>query len=110
MCQVHTGAYVSLPAPGQTDYTACHPRKTTTYMLHVVPITTHTHDKRNSIGKKKQIKEKKIKERKEKTRKRKSEKGKGRKKKTRKVRKDKTRTGSKERKREKNVILADPRN
>ena len=30
MCQVHTGAYVSLLAPGKTDYTACHPRKTTT--------------------------------------------------------------------------------
>ena len=35
MCQVHTGAYVSLLAPGKTDYTACHPRKTTTYILHV---------------------------------------------------------------------------
>ena len=58
MCQVHTGAYVSLLAPGKTDYTACHPRKTTrtTYILHVVPITTHTHDRRKSIGKKKQIK------------------------------------------------------
>ena len=35
MCHVHTGAYVSLLAPGQTDYryTACHPRKTTTYNL-----------------------------------------------------------------------------
>ena len=66
MCQVHTGAYVSLLAPGKTDYdTACHPRKTTTYILHVVPITTHTHDRRKSIGKKKQRKEKKIKERKE---------------------------------------------
>ena len=26
MCQVHAGAYVSLLAPGKTDYTACHPR------------------------------------------------------------------------------------
>ena len=24
MCQVHTGAYVSLLKPGKTDYTACH--------------------------------------------------------------------------------------
>ena len=32
MCQVHAGAYVSLLAPGKTDYTACHPRKTTTYI------------------------------------------------------------------------------
>ena len=61
MCQVNTGAYfvrlaifpdppedvkkkkkVSLLAPGKTAYTAYHPRKTTTYMLHVVPITTYT--------------------------------------------------------------------
>ena len=52
MCHVHTGAYVSLLAPGKTDYTACHPRKTTTYILHVAPITTHTHDRRKSIGEK----------------------------------------------------------
>ena len=52
MCQVHTGTYVSLLAPGKTDYTACHPRKTTTCILHVVPITTHTHDRPKSIRKK----------------------------------------------------------
>ena len=63
MCQVHTGAYVSLLAPGNTDYTACHPRTTTTYILHVVSITTHTHNRRKSIGKNKQ-KTKKRKERK----------------------------------------------
>ena len=57
MCQVHTGAYVSLLAPGKIDYTACRPRKTNTYVLHVVPITTHTHDRRKSIGNKKQRKE-----------------------------------------------------
>ena len=71
MCQVYTGAYVSLLAPRKTDYTACHPRKTTTYILHVVSITTHTHDRLKSIGKKKQITNKKRKERKEKRRKRK---------------------------------------
>ena len=60
MCQVHTGAYVSLLAPGKTDCTACPPRTTTTYILHVVLITTHTHDRRKSIGKKKQRKEEKI--------------------------------------------------
>ena len=38
MCQVYTGAYVSLRARGKTDYTACHPRKTTTYILHVVSM------------------------------------------------------------------------
>ena len=37
------------------NYTACHPRKTTTYIFHVVPITTHTHDRRKSIGKKEAI-------------------------------------------------------
>ena len=29
MCQVHTGAHVSLLAPGKYDYTACNPGKTT---------------------------------------------------------------------------------
>ena len=40
MCQVHTGAYVSLLAPGKTDYTACHPRKTTTY-VYIARSTYH---------------------------------------------------------------------
>ena len=53
MCQVHTGAYISLLASVKTDYTVWHPRKTTTYILHVVSIITHTHDKRKSVGKKK---------------------------------------------------------
>ena len=65
MCQAHTGACVSLVAPGKTDYTACHPKKTTTYIFHVVSITTHTHDRRESIGEKKQTKDE-GKERKEK--------------------------------------------
>ena len=76
----------------------------------IVPITTHTHDTRKSTRKKKQKKEKKMKERKEKATKRNKEKGKERKEKTRKAKKDKTSRGSKETKREKNVILADPRN
>ena len=37
---------------------------TSKYILHAVSITTHTHDRRQSIGEKKQRKEKKIKERK----------------------------------------------
>ena len=52
MCQVQAGAYVSLLTPGETKYSDCHPRKTTTYILHVVSITTHTHDRRKSIGEK----------------------------------------------------------
>ena len=106
MCQVHTGANVSLLAPGKTDYTASHPRKTTTYVLHVVLITTHTHNRRKSIGKNKQRKEKKIKERQEKTRKRKNEEGKERK---GKKRPDKKRNQGKQT-RKKKVILADPGN
>ena len=82
MCQVHNGAFVSLLAPGKTDFTktdhtACHPRRTTTHILHVVPITTHTHDRRKPVGKKKQRKEKKVKEKErqdKKAKKRKSEK------------------------------------
>ena len=89
MLEVYTGAYVSLLTPGETDYSDCHPRKTTTYILHVVSITTHTYDRHTSIGEKKQIKEKKIKERKEKRRKRnKTKKERKEKKKTRKARKD----------------------
>ena len=53
MCQVYTGAFVSLLAPEKAYYTACHPEKTTTYMLHVVPITTHTHARLESFGKNK---------------------------------------------------------
>ena len=103
MCQVKTGAYVALFAPGKIDYTACHPGKTTTYILLVVPVTTHTHVRRKSIGNKKQRKERR--ERKEKKRNEKkrnemkrkeSEKGKEIKKKARKARKYKTRRGSKE--------------
>ena len=68
MCQVQAGAYVSLLTPGETKYSDCHRRKTTTYILHVVSITTHTHDRRKSIGEKetKKRKEDKGKERKEK--------------------------------------------
>ena len=68
MCQVHTGAYVPLVTPGEANYSDRHPRKTTTYILHVVYITTHTHDRRNSSEENKQRKEKKIKERKERRR------------------------------------------
>ena len=106
MFQVYTGAYVSLLAPGKTDYTACHPRKTTTYILFIVSITTHTHDRRKSIGKKKQRTTKKRKERKEKEKKAKKENEgeKERKEKTRRARKIKPRRGSKERKRKKKVV------
>ena len=37
MCQVHTGAYVSLLAPGKkpTLFTASHPGKTITFIYHI---------------------------------------------------------------------------
>ena len=46
---VHTSHYSRLEKT--TIYTACHPRKTTTNILHVVSITTHTHDRRMLIRK-----------------------------------------------------------
>ena len=67
MCQVHTGANDSLLAPGKTDYTACHQRKTTTYILDVAPITTHTQVRRKSIGERKRRKDKKRKGKKKRT-------------------------------------------
>ena len=99
MCQVHIGAYASLLAPGKTDYNACHPRKTATYILHIVPITTHTHDRRKSIGKKE-------------TKERKEHKGKERKDKKSKKRQDKKRKKGKEKRKKYHTrysFVADPR-
>ena len=81
-----------------TWYLSLRIRTTTTYILHVVPITTHTKDRRESIGNK-QRKEKKMKKRKDK--KAKNDKGNERKEEKRKEIKDKTIRGSKERKTEK---------
>ena len=112
MCQVHTGAYVSLLAPRKTDYTACHPRKITTYLVYITRSIFHyAYARQTQVNWKKEIKkrkEDKVKESKDKEAK-KNENGKKREN-TRKAKKDKTRRGSKGRKREKNVILADPRN
>ena len=109
MYQVHTGAYVSLLALGKTDYTACPPGKTTTYTLHVVPIITNTHDRRKSIGKKKQRKQKKIKEQKDKEENKRKRKGKKRKtRNTRNTKNDQRRRGSKERKIEKKSHTSRP--
>ena len=104
MCQVQAGAYVSLLTPGETKYSGCHPRKTTTYIFHVVSITTHTHDRHKSIGGKetKKRKEDNGKERKEKKKRNKTKKASKEKKKTRKARKDKTgKQGKKKRKKRK---------
>ena len=107
MCQVHAGAYVSLLTPGETKYSDRHPSKTTTYILHVVSITTHTHDRHTSIGEKetKKRKEDKGKERKEKKKRNKTKKANKEKKKTRKARQDKTRKqGKKKRTKRKRKI------
>ena len=113
MCQVHTCACVSLLAPGKTDYTTCHPRKTTTYiLLHVVSITTHTHDRRKSIGKKKQRKGYRKGKKREESESVKEKKKRKRKEKKRQEKQEKTRQKEEARqtKDKNNVILADPRN
>ena len=123
MCQVQAGAYVSLLTPGKTKYSDCHPRKTTTYILRVVSITPHTHDRHKPIGEKetKKRKEDKGKERKEKKNETKRKRQAKRRKRQKKARKDKTRKQGKKKKkkkkkkkmkkkRKKNVILAGPRN
>ena len=100
MCQVHTGAHVSLLTPGKTDYTACHSRNTTTYILHVVPTTTHTHTTGTQVNWKNETKKRKENKGKKRQEEAKNGKEKRRKEKSRKARKDKTRRESKERKRE----------
>ena len=101
MCKVHTGAYLSSLTPLEKPAIPLAtqgglPR----IILHVVSITTHTRDRRKSIGYEKQIRKKKIKERNEKRRKRNKTK-KARKEKDKKARNNKTRRGSKERKKKK---------
>ena len=123
MCQFHTGAYVSLlTLAGETDHTDCHPGKTTTYILHIVSITAHTHDRRKSIGEKKQRNDTKYKGNKRKEKKAKQNKKRKEKKRKRQEKQEKTRQEEeakkgkkkkrrkKKKKRWKNVILADPRN
>ena len=99
MCQVYTWCtYASSLAPGKTDCTACHPRETTTYTLHVVFMTTHTHGRRKPIGKKEQRTNKKKTERKKKRRKRKKKTKKEKKEKKRQEKQEKTRQEKESRK------------
>ena len=109
MCQVHTGAYVSLLARGKTDYTGCHPRKTTTYILHVliVPITTlYAYTPQTQVNWKKETK--RLEERGEgRTRKKRSEKGTERKEQTKEARKRQGEKRKQGKEKRKNVILAD---
>ena len=104
MFQVHTGACVSLLAPGKTDYTSCHPKKTTTYILHVV--TNHyAYARETQVNWKKRNKEKKRMKKKGEERK---DKGAKKARKVRKERRDKKR--NKGRKGENNAMLANPKN
>ena len=63
MCQVHTGAYVSLLAPGKTDYTACHPRNTT--HVYIARSTyRYAYARQTQVNRKKETKKRKDKKRK----------------------------------------------
>ena len=102
MCQVHTSAWVSLLAPGKTDNTACHPGKTTTHMLRVVPFTRiRTSDARHLQNRNEE----------KKRRKKKSEIPKESQQKTRNARQDKTRQKRRQGMEKRgNFVLADPWN
>ena len=97
MCQVHTGTYVALLAPEKTDYTPCHPEKTTTYWsiyyMSYLSLRIRTSDTRQFSGKEKKRNQKKITEKKNKAKR----KGKD-KKRQEKTRNDKKRKQGKERK------------
>ena len=96
MCQVHTGAYgLTTRAPGKKYYTACHPGKTITYILHVRSTYHYAYARQTQVNWKKKNKEKKRRERKGKKRKE-SEKGKERKDKKSKKGQDKKRKQGKE--------------
>ena len=97
---VHTSHYSRLEKPH--IYSDCHLSKTTTYISHVVSVTTHTHDRHKSIGekdtrKRKEDKGKESKEKKNETTRRKRQ-AKSRK---RQETQEKTRQERKERRREK---------
>ena len=101
MCQVQAGAYVSLLTSGETRYSDCHPRKTTTYILHVVSITTHTHDRRESIREKETTKRKEDKGKERKKKKNETKRKRRAKRRKRQEKQEKARQESKENRREK---------
>ena len=66
MCQVHTGAHVSLLAPEKNDYTACYPGKTTMCLVCITVSTYHyAYTRQTQVNPEKRNKEKKEKKRKE---------------------------------------------
>ena len=93
MCQVHTGAYVSLLVPGETYYQVYRLPPKKDYHVYITRKTYHyAYARPTQVNWEKETNNK-I-----------EEKGKGRKEKTRKARKGKTTRGSKERKRENSHI------
>ena len=102
MCQVHTGAYVSLLAPGNQLYIALATRERLPRIYHTQYLSLRIRTSDASQLEKRNIKEKTRKERKEEKNQRKR-KGKKRKEKARKTRKEKRRKGGKERKREEKI-------
>ena len=97
MCQVHTGAYVPLLAPGKTDF-RLPPKKD--YHVYIARSTYHyAYARQTPVNWKKQRKEKKIKERKGKKRQQKTKKEKGMTRKDKKARKDKKSKKRQDRKR-----------
>ena len=96
MCQVHTGAYVSIFAPGKTDYIACHPRKTTSYHVYITrSIYRYAYARQTQVNWKEEESEKKEENGKEKKERQQNK-------------KDKTRRGSKEKKREEKCLTSRP--
>ena len=92
MCQVYTWCIRLITCAWKKRLYRLPPKKDYhVYILHVVSVTTHTHDRRKSIGKKKQRTNKKRKERKEKRRKRKKKTKKERKEKERQEKQEKAR-------------------
>ena len=85
-----SGAYVSLLAPGKTAYTACHPRKTNTYITRSINHYAYARQTQVKWKKKQRTNNKKRKERRKKRRKRK--------KKTKKEKKEKEKTRKKQEK------------
>ena len=95
MCQVHTGAYVSLLVPRKTDYTACHPKD---YHVNITRSIYHyAYARQTQVNWKKETKKKKEERKREESEKKKlKRKGKKGKDKKSKKRQDKKRKQGKE--------------
>ena len=60
MCQIHTGAYVSVLAPEKPTIPLCHPGNTTAYLVYITRSTYHfAYARQTQINWKKETKERK---------------------------------------------------